>query len=81
MTVEICLGSSCYSRGNRKTLEILEQFVEEAGLRDEVGLKGRLCLDRCSCGPHVVVDGERIDLVAPEGVTEVIKQRLAGAPR
>ena len=79
ISIEICMGSSCYSRGNRKTLEILEQYINEASLADQVTLKGRLCLEACSCGPHIVVDGERVDLVAPEGVIEVLNKYLTAA--
>lgn len=77
ISVEICLGSSCYSRGNRRTLELLEEYIDSEKLTKKVSLRGRLCLDYCSCGPHIVLDGDRIDLVAPEGVLDVLEQKLA----
>lgn len=77
ISIEICLGSSCFSRGNRETLELLEAYIEKEKLKERVSLSGRLCLDRCSCGPHIVIDGERIDLLVPEGALTVLEQRLA----
>lgn len=29
--IKICLGSSCYVRGNDKTLNLLENYVKEKG--------------------------------------------------
>lgn len=70
--VEICLGSSCFTRGNRETLNLLEDHIAEQNLTDRVTLKGRLCLDSCSCGPHIKVDGVRHELMAPEGAVEIL---------
>ena len=74
--IEICMGSSCFARGNRRTLEILEEHLKEQDLASRVELSGRLCLERCSCGPHIIVDGDRFDLVAPEGVLEILAEKL-----
>ncbi len=56
MKVELCMGSSCFSRGNARVLEVLEAYASE---NPEIGieLSGHLCLGECSCGPNVRVDG------------------------
>ena len=58
-TMVICLGSSCYARGNSANLETAQRFMKERGLTDEVDLdlSGSLCSENCSDGPVVVVDG------------------------
>lgn len=57
--IQICLGSSCFARGNALNLETTEKFLESHGLRDEVDLEleGCLCLGKCAEGPIVVIDG------------------------
>lgn len=57
--IRICLGSSCFARGNERNVEILEKFMQERGLRDEVdySAEGCLCFGRCSEGPIVEING------------------------
>ena len=58
--IVICMGSSCFARGNEKTLEACERFMEERGLKDEVDvdLGASLCTGNCADGPVVVADGK-----------------------
>ena len=59
--IVICMGSSCFARGNEKTVEACESFMAERGLKDEVDvdLGASLCTGNCADGPIVVVDGEK----------------------
>ena len=34
--IVICMGSSCFARGNEKTVEACENFLAARGLKDEV---------------------------------------------
>ena len=43
-TIQICLGSSCYSRG------------KEHGLEAEIAFSGHLCENLCSEGPILRID-------------------------
>lgn len=72
ISIEICMGSSCFARGNRETLEILENYMKEQQMDAEITVTGSLCMDQCSCGPHLRINGNRHDLVAPEGVLDVL---------
>ena len=58
--IVICMGSSCFARGNEKTVEACESFLAERGLKDEVDvdLGASLCTGHCAEGPVVVVDGK-----------------------
>lgn len=58
--IVICIGSSCYSRGNAKNVETAERFLAERGLKDDVDvdLSGSLCTGNCSDGPIVIADGK-----------------------
>ena len=58
--ITICMGSSCFARGNERNLTLCEEFLAARGLRDEVDveLAASLCTGRCAQGPIVIVDGK-----------------------
>jgi len=56
--IVVCLGSSCFARGNSENLAILEEFLQKNGLKAVVRLSGKLCQDECKQGPNVMVAGE-----------------------
>ena len=57
-TIVICMGSSCFARGNARNVELAEAFLDaHPEIEARVDLRGGLCCDRCADGPNVVVDG------------------------
>ena len=59
-TITICMGSSCFARGNEKNVALCEEFLAEHGLRDEIDVElgASLCTGNCAQGPIVIVDGK-----------------------
>jgi NADH:ubiquinone oxidoreductase subunit E len=56
-TIVICMGSSCFARGNARNVELAEAFLDaHPEIEARVDLRGGLCCDRCADGPNVVVD-------------------------
>ncbi len=51
----ICLGSSCFTRGNDENLPVIQAYLKERGLADRVVLKGSRCEGRCQHGPNLKV--------------------------
>lgn len=74
--IVICMGSSCFARGNGKTVEACESFLEERGLRDEVDvdLGASLCTGNCADGPIVVVDGKVYTHVDPLVMRDILEK-------
>ena len=58
--ITVCIGSSCFARGNELNVEVIQKYLEEHHLKDEVDLElqGALCQGRCADGPIVVVDDQ-----------------------
>jgi NADH:ubiquinone oxidoreductase subunit E len=56
--VVVCMGSSCFPRGNNHALEMLMTQIKEAHLSDRIQVSGTLCQNRCKQGPNVTIDGE-----------------------
>lgn len=53
----ICMGSSCFSRGNRRNVEAIRAYLVRNGLSEKVSLTGHLCEGMCKCGPNISVAG------------------------
>jgi len=54
--ITICMGSSCFARGNKKTLEAIQGFLRETGLSSRISLAGSHCLGKCVNGPVIKIN-------------------------
>lgn len=75
--VELCMGSSCFARGNSQALANLESYIAEHHLEDRVELVGHLCLGSCSGGPNIKIDGVPYAGVRSECVVDLLADALA----
>lgn len=64
-SITICLGSSCFSRGNNRNLEVLQDFLKSHSLPPTVELSGHLCEGYCKSGPNVTINGKLYHEVDP----------------
>jgi NADH:ubiquinone oxidoreductase subunit E len=71
-TLSICLGSSCFARGNNDHLPLIQRYLREKGLEDRVVLKGSRCEGHCLNGPNLRLDGELVGSLTPETLAEVL---------
>ncbi len=58
--IVICLGSSCYRRGNRQILELIKDWLKRNNLEESIDFRGELCTGNCAKGPVIKIDGETI---------------------
>mgnify|MGYP002622305713 CR=1 FL=1 len=71
--VQVCMGSSCFARGNINNLGILEDYIKVNNLDVEIDLVGAHCEDKCDLGPHIYVDGIQYDEVDEEKLKEILE--------
>ena len=76
LQVELCMGSSCFARGNSAALSDLEAYINENGLEDRVELGGHLCLGKCNTGPHVAINGKEYSALDEDCVIDLLKKEL-----
>lgn len=76
MEINLCLGSSCYSRGNREILDTLEQIIQEQHLEDRVSLKGAHCLGQCSKGPVILINQQQYKKLHPSCIRDILMHHL-----
>lgn len=64
-SITICMGSSCFSRGNSRNLEVLQDFLKTQPVPPAVALSGHLCEGHCNAGPNVAINGRLYHQVDP----------------
>ncbi len=76
--IVICLGSSCFARGNEENIRVVEAYLKENSYEDDVDveLSGTLCQGRCAEGPNVVIDGRLYSKVDPGVMLELLRELL-----
>lgn len=62
--MQICLGSSCFSRGNKEVVMFIKEYLKKNHLEDRVVFRGSRCMGLCSNGPNLTING-----VSASGVT------------
>ncbi len=76
--IVICMGSSCYARGNRVSLEIIKAWLAERKIDAEISFKGQLCSGLCSKGPVLIINDHAYQDVNPANVINILKGALNG---
>lgn len=74
-TVEIiiCMGSSCFSRGNKKVLGLIKDFLKEKNLEQRVIFKGAHCFGLCESGPVIKINETVIRQVDASNIGPVLE--------
>lgn len=76
VTISLCMGSSCFARGNRQVLQKIEQFIDRHQLSEQVQLKGHLCNNECGKGPHLIIGQQHYEGVKPEQIDSICREHL-----
>jgi len=75
-TLTICLGSSCFTRGNDENLPRIQEWLEAQGRTGEVLVRGSRCEGRCQQGPNIRVGEAFLPEVAPATVLAALERAL-----
>ncbi len=74
--IVICLGSSCFSRGNRLSMSIIKNFLKDNKLEEKFFFHGSRCFDRCEKGPILKIGDKIYEEVNPEELADLLKVSL-----
>ncbi len=77
MTITVCMGSSCFSRGNALNAETVQALVENPKLKNKVDLKGCLCEGQCKKGPNVKINNTLYSNVSPDSLKDIVLHELS----
>lgn len=76
LKIRICMGSSCFRRGNRKNLEFIESYIEDHGCSAEVELVGSRCEELCRKGPNIQINGRMFHEVTQETLFDILRNHI-----
>ena len=76
LTITICMGSSCYSRGNRRNIEVIQKFLADEKQDADVQVVGHLCEGHCLQGPNVQIAGTIYHAVDSASVASLLQHHL-----
>lgn len=74
--ITICMGSSCFSRGNKQVLHIIKEYLAEKGLAAHIMFKGSHCMKTCEHGPIVQINDNMYQQVDPSKIADILDKAL-----
>ena len=74
--IVICMGSSCFARGNEENLRVIEDFLKSNNLQADVLLSGRCCAGICSEGPNIIIDDTTYSHVSKEALIDILNREF-----
>ncbi|PKO97962.1 MAG: electron transport complex protein RnfG [Bacteroidetes bacterium HGW-Bacteroidetes-9] len=77
--IQICLGSSCFSRGNKRLVKVIEQYLNENNLRHLVHFHGAHCFSSCDKGPLMSIDGKEYEQLNEDKVLYILNSIFGDA--
>ena len=75
--MQICLGSSCFSRGNKDVVMFIKDYLKKNHLEDKVIFKGARCMSLCSNGPNLKIGNKVIEGVTLFRIEGILQEELA----
>ncbi len=75
--IKLCHGSSCFSRGNKNLVSVVQHFIRANNLEDKVAFSGDHCFEVCSNGPNIKIDGKLFQHINEENIEEILKNELS----
>ena len=74
----ICLGSSCFSRGNCKNLRIIQDYLKRNNLENSIDFKGNLCSEQCNHGPILQINDQTFEHVDESNIITILDNAFGG---
>ena len=73
-TITVCMGSSCFARGNQENLDFIEDYIAKNNLDAKIELAGSRCEGKCATGPNIVIDDNFFTEVTKEKLEQLLKE-------
>ena len=70
----ICLGSSCFARGNKQLVKVITTYLRDRNLLNDVKFHGQRCFGHCAKGPVLKIDELITEKVDEEKVMQLLDE-------
>lgn len=74
--IRICLGSSCFARGNDRVLEIMKAYIEKHEIAANIDFRGHLCAGDCTKGPVIAIAGKTYYNITPDMIETLMDEHF-----
>ena len=71
--IKVCLGSSCYVRGNDRALEFLEEYIQKNKQDVSIELVGCRCRNLCQNGPNIYIDEKKYSYANQDELIKILE--------
>ena len=75
VTIQVCVGSSCFLRGAPDVIKAFETMIEKCAPR-QVELKGTFCQELCTKGVTVRINEKVFTAVTPKDVPGLFREQV-----
>ena len=72
----LCLGSSCFARGNKELVPLIRKYIMRKNMQDKVEFKGDHCFDNCTNGPNMIIGTRMFQQVTIDNIEEFLAEGL-----
>ena len=72
LNITVCLGSSCFARGNEEHLSFIEEYVRDNNLEAKIDISGSRCEGKCAQGPNITINGTLYSNITREKLKEIL---------
>ncbi len=72
----ICLGSSCFARGNKGAVALIQEYLTEHQLESRVRFKGNHCFNKCNKGPVLQINGKLFEGVTMDTLPSILDREF-----
>ena len=76
LEIVICMGSSCFARGNAENLRLLQEYLKRNRLQVSVQVRGQLCRENCKRGPNLTIGDRLFTGVSPQSLATLLDSEL-----
>ncbi len=76
LTVQVCVGSSCFLRGSKTVIAEIKKLIDEYKLDAKIILKGSFCHEKCTGGVTIMVEEKLFTGVCPDDVQELFEKEI-----
>lgn len=74
--ITVCMGSSCFARGNQQNLAFIEAFMKAHELEADIDLAGARCENNCAIGPNISINGVEYHGVDEKKLEEILTKLI-----
>jgi NADH-quinone oxidoreductase subunit G len=79
VSVQVCVGTSCYLRGSQQLLQSVLKHIEDQKLKSDVSVEATFCFEKCDRGPTVSVNDKVLHKCTLKKACEAIDKAMIGA--